>query len=65
MGRHRVVTAGIVLYEDAVLVAAVHVAGDEVKLLPLPSAQDSEVAHAGYVALAADGVHDPEAAHLG
>jgi hypothetical protein len=36
-----------------------------VKLLAPPGAVEGEVAHAGYVALAADGVHGPEAADLG
>jgi hypothetical protein len=65
VGRHRVLAAGIVLDEDAFLVAAVDVAGNEVELLTSLGREYGEVAHAGDVAGAADGVHDPEAAHLG
>ena len=64
VGRDGVVAARVVAYEDAPFVAAVHVAGYEVQLLAFGGAQEPEIAYSGDVALAADGVHDPEAEDL-
>src|SRR3712207_2680983 len=61
VGRDGVPAAGVVAYEDAPFVAAVHVAGYEVHLFAVGGGEEGEVAHAGDVAPAADGVHDPEA----
>ena len=60
MGRHRVLGRRIVLDEDAFLVAAVDVAGNEVELLTSLGREYGEVAHAGDGRRRADGVHDPK-----
>jgi hypothetical protein len=61
VGRHGVATAGVVLNEDALLVAAVHVARYQVQLVV---AGEGQVAHPRYVAVPADGVYYPEALNL-
>src|SRR5918997_1279953 len=48
--RDGVPAAGVVSYEDAVLVPAVHVAGHEVELLASCGAVEDQVAHAGDLA---------------
>jgi esterase/lipase superfamily enzyme len=57
--------AGVVLDEDALLVAAVHVAGYEVQLFAVSRGVECQVADAGYVAALADGIHGPEAEDFG
>jgi len=64
VGRHRVPAAGVVLYQDALPIPAVDVAGHEVQLFAVRCGDDGEVAHPGYVAGSAHGIHDPEAPNL-
>ena len=52
--------AGIVLYQDALPIPAVDVAGDEVQLVT----HRSEVAHPGQRTIPAEGVYYPEALYL-
>jgi hypothetical protein len=65
VGCDGVVPAGVILDEDAVLVAAVHVAGYEVKFFAFCGFEEGEVAHAGDAAFTADGVYVPQATDLG
>ncbi len=57
--------AGVVPYEHALLVPAVHVAGDEVQLFATLGVEQEEIPDAGYLAVPAHGIHGPEAYDLG
>ena len=64
MGGHGLPAAGVVLDQDALFVAAVHVAGYQVELLAAVRLQEGEVADAGDLAVPAYGVGGPETGDL-
>src|SRR5919199_9152 len=65
MRGNRVAASRIVLYEDAAPFFAVHVAGNEVKLLPSVARDHGQVAYPGHLALSPDSIHHPEPPDFG